>query len=141
MTRHCDGASRCARSGIDWPHVRTHQSDSPLGFMNGGNAIFPEHSNRVGIGALNFAYDRWFHNSSACDGDGIRVTEYSVGSETCQADFGVRLRITLSYFGFVKPFALQDMRTSPLRINRRSFPLVSDKYFGEIGDAGIRSVC
>jgi len=49
--------------------------------------------------------------------------------------------ITLSYFGFVKPFALQDMRTSPLRMNRRPFPLICDKYFREIGDAGRRSVC
>jgi hypothetical protein len=56
--------------------------------MDGGNSIFAKQSNGIGIGALNLAYDRWFHCSSASERDVIRIIEYSVGSEDCQADFG-----------------------------------------------------
>jgi hypothetical protein len=57
--------------------------------MDGGNAIFAQHSNGVGIGTLNLAYDRWFHCSSVSERVVSRAIEYSGGSETCQADFGL----------------------------------------------------
>src|SRR5262252_5950077 len=88
MARYRDGAAGSARRCIDGTHIRTHQADSALGFMDGGDAIFAECFNGVRIGALNLAYDRWFHCSSAFERVELGINEYSVGPEDCQADFG-----------------------------------------------------